>query len=102
MMAVHVYPQRGTDGATTLAHAVFSGRAAALFAVLAGVGLALLTGGARPRVEGARTTVVLRALVLVELGLSLKDSAPGFDPHAALAAYGADDDDDAFVEDEQY
>src|ERR1700755_727649 len=40
-------------------------------------------------------------LKLVEMGLSLKDSAPGFDPHAALAAYG-DDDDDAFVEDEQY
>ena len=37
---------------------------------------------------------------LVEMGLSLKDSAPGFDPHAALAAYG-DDDDDAFIEDEQ-
>ncbi len=39
---------------------------------------------------------------LVEMGLSLKDSAPGFDPQAALAAYGADDADDAFVEDEQY
>ena len=38
---------------------------------------------------------------LVEMGLSLQDSGPGFDPHAALAAYG-DDDDDAFVEDEQY
>ena len=38
---------------------------------------------------------------LVEMGLSLKDSAPGFDPATALAAYG-DDDDDAFVEDEQY
>ena len=38
---------------------------------------------------------------LVEMGLSLKDSAPGFDPQAALAAY-ADDDDDSFVEDEQY
>ena len=37
---------------------------------------------------------------LVEMGLSLKDSAPGFDPSAALAAY--DDDDDSFVEDEQY
>ena len=34
---------------------------------------------------------------LVEMGLSLKDSAPGFDPQAALAAY-ADDDDDSFVE----
>jgi DNA-directed RNA polymerase subunit alpha len=38
---------------------------------------------------------------LVEMGLSLKDSAPGFDPHAALEAYG-DDDDASFVEDEQY
>ena len=38
---------------------------------------------------------------LGEMGLALKDSPPGFDPHAALAAYG-DDDDDAFVEDEQY
>jgi DNA-directed RNA polymerase subunit alpha len=37
---------------------------------------------------------------LHEMGLSLKDSAPGFDPQAALAAY--DDDDDSFVEDEQY
>jgi DNA-directed RNA polymerase subunit alpha len=37
---------------------------------------------------------------LHEMGLALKDSAPGFDPQAALAAY--DDDDDSFVEDEQY
>jgi len=36
----------------------------------------------------------------VEMGLSLKDSAPGFDPQAALAAY--EDEDDSFVEDEQY
>src|SRR6476619_780599 len=38
---------------------------------------------------------------LHEMGLSLKDSAPGFDPSAHLAAYG-DDDDDAFIEDESY
>jgi len=38
---------------------------------------------------------------LVEMGLGLKDSAPGFDPRAALEA-GAYDDDDAYVEDEQY
>ena len=30
---------------------------------------------------------------LVEMGLSLKDSAPGFDPATALAAYDDDDDD---------
>jgi DNA-directed RNA polymerase subunit alpha len=37
---------------------------------------------------------------LHEMGLSLKDSAPGFDPSAAIAAL--DDEDDSFVEDEQY
>jgi len=36
---------------------------------------------------------------LIEMGLSLKDSAPGFDPRAVLDAY---DDDQSFVEDEQY
>ena len=38
-------------------------------------------------------------LKLYEMGLSLKDSAPGFDPSSVLAY---DDDDDSFVEDEQY
>jgi DNA-directed RNA polymerase subunit alpha len=39
---------------------------------------------------------------LVEMGLALKDSAPGFDPAAALAAYDEDDyDDAAYQEDEQ-
>lgn len=43
---------------------------------------------------------------LVEMGLSLKDSAPGFDPAAVLAAYDddddyEDDDDVAYQEDEQ-
>jgi len=40
---------------------------------------------------------------LVEMGLSLKDSAHGFDPAAALAAYDEDDDydDAAYQEDEQ-
>jgi DNA-directed RNA polymerase subunit alpha len=38
---------------------------------------------------------------LHEMGLSLKDSAPGFDPATALAAYD-DEDDQSFAEDEQY
>ena len=36
---------------------------------------------------------------LVEMGLALKDSSPGFDPRAAIEAY---DDDQSFTEDEQY
>ena len=38
---------------------------------------------------------------LTRMGLSLKDSPPGFDPSAAVDCYG-DDDDTAYAEDEQY
>jgi DNA-directed RNA polymerase subunit alpha len=38
---------------------------------------------------------------LVGMGLQLKDSPPGFDPAAAVEAYGGDDD-AAYAEDEQY
>ncbi|MGH3470731.1 MAG: DNA-directed RNA polymerase subunit alpha, partial [Nocardioidaceae bacterium] len=37
---------------------------------------------------------------LAEMGLSLKDSAPGFDPSLAVDSF--DDDDSSFAEDEQY
>ena len=37
---------------------------------------------------------------ITKIGPRKGDSAPGFDPSLALAAY--DDDDDSFVEDEQY
>ena len=38
---------------------------------------------------------------LIEMGLSLKDSPPGFDPSAAVDNYAADED-DSYVETEQY
>ena len=73
MMAVHVFPARVDGvGETTLVHHLASGRAAALFAVLAGVGLALLSGGQRPRVDGALLRgVVVRALLVTLVGLVL-------------------------------
>ena len=40
-------------------------------------------------------------LKLHEMGLSLKDSGPGFDPASVIGSYD-EDDDDSFVEDEQY
>ena len=53
----------------------FSGRAAALFAVLAGVGLALSTGKQQPlqgpELWAARRGIALRALVIGAVGLSL-------------------------------
>src|ERR1700761_3496336 len=38
---------------------------------------------------------------LIDMGLALKDSPPGFDPRTAADSYGADDD-DSYVETEQY
>jgi hypothetical protein len=53
----------------------FSGRAAALFAVLAGVGLALSTGKQKPPAGGelwaARRGIAMRALVIAAVGLTL-------------------------------
>ena len=51
MMSVHLLPETRDDGTLTPAFLVVRGRASALFAVLAGVGLALATGGHRPRLH---------------------------------------------------
>ncbi|RNL83827.1 DNA-directed RNA polymerase subunit alpha [Halostreptopolyspora alba] len=39
---------------------------------------------------------------LIDMGLSLKDSPPGFDPTSAADSYGSEDDEESFVETEQY
>ncbi len=74
MMATHVLPLE-RDGAPTLTELVASGRASATFAVLAGVGLALLTGGPRPpegpELSAARRGVLGRAAVIAGIGLVL-------------------------------
>ena len=48
MMAVHLLPGSGADGEVSLAHEIARGRAAAAFALLAGVALALVNGGRTP------------------------------------------------------
>jgi uncharacterized membrane protein len=75
MMAVHIVPALRPDGSVAPAFLLAAGRASALFAVLAGVGLALLSGGSRP-VAGAamtrvRVAVLARAALLVAIGLGL-------------------------------
>lgn len=77
MMATHVLPTFESDAqlTPTWVGLVFSGRASALFAVLAGVGLALSTGKRQP-LEGsglaaARRGIACRALVVGAVGLSL-------------------------------
>lgn len=77
MMATHLLPtfESNADLTPTWIGLTLSGRAAALFAVLAGVGLALSTGMHRPLdgpdLSAARRGVALRALVIAAVGLSL-------------------------------
>lgn len=75
MVATHVLDERSPAGDLTLAHEVAGGRASALFAVLAGVSLALLTGGPRPvvgRERAARSAgLLVRALLVAGTGLLL-------------------------------
>lgn len=77
MMATHLLPtfEANADLTPTWVGLTLSGRAAALFAVLAGVGLALSTGKQVPlegkALSAARRGIALRALVIAAVGLSL-------------------------------
>ncbi|HEV7166340.1 MAG TPA: heparan-alpha-glucosaminide N-acetyltransferase domain-containing protein [Micrococcaceae bacterium] len=77
MMATHTLPlfEPGPGAPPSVVGLVFSGRSAALFAVLAGIGLALLTGNESPhhgRMLGAdRRSVTGRAMVILAAGLTL-------------------------------
>jgi uncharacterized membrane protein len=75
MMSVHINPAVTADGDTTTTYLIASGRSAALFAVLAGVGLALASGGPTPRrgrqLAAAMAATLARALVLALVGLLL-------------------------------
>jgi uncharacterized membrane protein len=75
MMSVHITPAIADDGGTSTAYLIASGRSAALFAVLAGVGLALASGGPTPRrgraLAAAMAATLARALVLGLVGLLL-------------------------------
>lgn len=77
MMATHLLPtfESNSSLTPTWIGLTFSGRAAALFAVLAGVGLALSTGKNRPlegaELSAARRGVGLRALMIAAVGLTL-------------------------------
>jgi uncharacterized membrane protein len=79
MMSVHLLAEVQEDGRLTPAFLVSAGRASALFAVLAGVGLALATGGSRPRLtpRGPVTAATLtRAVLVAVVGLVLASLSP--------------------------
>lgn len=91
MMAVHVLPASDPDGTTSPAYLLASGRASAVFAVLAGVGLALATGARRPPAgrawAGAGAATLVRGLLIGLVGLAVATADTGI--AVVLAYYGA-------------
>ena len=81
MVAAHVLDSRTPDGDLTLTSQLVSGRASALFAVLAGVSLALMSGRTTPLAGGplrrAAAGLAVRALLVALLGLALGELDSG-------------------------
>ena len=81
MMAVHILPSRDLDDSVSTAYFIASGRSAALFAVLAGVGLALANGRTEPpvgeKLRAAKAATLVRAGVIGLIGLVLGELNSG-------------------------
>jgi uncharacterized membrane protein len=89
MASVHILPVMTAAGTETFAGAVAAGRASALFAVLAGVGVALSTGGRTPPARGrphaaAAAGLLVRGGLVTLVGLALVQLDP---PVAVILAY---------------
>ncbi|MFF4975817.1 DUF418 domain-containing protein [Streptomyces sp. NPDC001083] len=90
MFAVHVGPDPTVGGPLGWLMEVARGRSSALFALLAGFTLILLTGRPRPRTgragREAVVRVLIRSVVLIALGYALTGLGTGID--VILPAYG--------------
>jgi uncharacterized membrane protein YeiB len=89
MYASHIGPDP-TQGGIGVLFRPFEGRSAALFAVLAGVSISLMSGGRKPKTGTARVRVSLRlgtrAPLILALGLWLTNLETGY--LVILAYYG--------------
>ncbi|MFI1508823.1 DUF418 domain-containing protein [Streptomyces sp. NPDC020597] len=90
MYAVHVGPAPGQGGVIGFLMELAQGRSSALFAVLAGFAVALITGRRTPKTglagRQAVTKVVIRAVILIALGTALTMTGTPVVP--ILAFYG--------------
>ncbi|MDO5499789.1 MAG: heparan-alpha-glucosaminide N-acetyltransferase domain-containing protein [Propionibacteriaceae bacterium] len=92
MIAVHLLSEVNSQGVMSVPFVLAAGNSSALFAVLAGVGIAFSTGrdhppNGRPWV-GAMLRVVVRAVLIIAIGLALGSLVPPDRAHVILAAYG--------------
>ncbi|MDV3297196.1 MAG: DUF1624 domain-containing protein [Brachybacterium paraconglomeratum] len=80
MMATHILPAFDLEGVTT-SHQIASGRASALFAVLAGVSIALMSGRQVPHrgrtLAATSAGLTVRALLIAVIGLALGEVDSG-------------------------
>jgi uncharacterized membrane protein len=88
MASVHVLPVLAPDGTETAAGSIAAGRASALFAVLAGVGVALGTGGVAPPTGRAHAAaaagLLVRGVLVALVGFALVELDP---PVAVILPY---------------
>jgi uncharacterized membrane protein len=87
MIAIHILPDANEEThEPTLAWILFAGDSAALFALLAGVGLALSSGGYRPhtgrRMAGDRLGLAVRAVLIAAIALAIAPFLQQEDPPA--------------------
>lgn len=92
LMAIHLLPDYREDtGEPSLSWILFSGDSAALFALLAGVGLALSSGGFAPhrgrRMTADRAGLVVRAALVGAIGLVVAAILPEDPPAYSILVY---------------
>jgi uncharacterized membrane protein len=91
LMAIHILPDyAGDSDDPSLTWHLFSGNSAALFALLAGMGLAFATGGRTPhtgrRMLGDRVALIVRAVLIGAVALGISTVMPE-DPPGILLYY---------------
>lgn len=94
LIAIHIYPSADEEThEPTLAWVLFSGDSAALFALLAGVGLALSSGGRAVhrdrRMTADRVGLVVRAVLIGAVGLAISSITPDDPPAYGILLYYA-------------
>lgn len=94
IMCVHILPvSYAATGRPTVTWILFPGDSPALFALLAGTGLALTSGGRRPlrgrEMTAARAGIAVRALLLLILGLVIGHLMPPEPPAYNILIYFA-------------
>lgn len=91
MMVVHTISPKNGDGDMPWSWQLSAGNAAALFATLAGVGIAFSTGRSQPprgrRFLGAMVALVVRALLIGAIGLALGSVVLNGDANIILPYY---------------